>query len=68
MINIKNHKTATALTTAALVAMVVIVAGIVTLGNEYFVSADNMNKNYTVSVNLTCVITPKPGVSPCTSQ
>lgn len=67
MINIKNHKTATTLTTAALVAMVVIVVGIVTLGNE-FVSADNMNKNYTVSVNLTCVITPKPGVSPCTRQ
>lgn len=68
MINIKNHKTATTFTTAALVAMVVIVIGIVTLGNECFVSADNMNKNYTVSVNLTCVITPKPGVSPCTSQ
>jgi hypothetical protein len=66
MINIKNHKTATALTTAALVIMVVV--GIVTLGNDYFVSADNMNKNHTVSVNLTCVITPKPGVSPCTRQ
>jgi hypothetical protein len=66
MINTKNHKTATGLATAALVA--VIVVGIVTLGNEYFVSADKMNKNDTVSVNLTCVITPKPGVSPCTPQ
>ena len=66
MINTKNHKTATELATAALV--IVIVVGIVTLGNEYFVSADNMNKNDTVSVNLTCVITPKPGVSPCTRQ
>jgi hypothetical protein len=66
MINIKNRKTATGLATAALVA--VIAVGIVTLGNEYFVSADNMNKNDTVSVNLTCVITPKPGVSPCTPQ
>jgi NAD-dependent DNA ligase len=66
MINIKNHKTVTTLATAALVA--VIVVGIVTLGNEHFVSADNINKNDTVSVNLTCVITPKPGVSPCTSQ
>jgi hypothetical protein len=66
MINIKNHKTATALTTAALVA--VIVVGILTLGNEYFVSADKMNKNDTVSVNLTCIITPKPGVSPCIRQ
>ena len=64
MINTKNHKTTTGLSTAALVAVIVI--GIVTLGNEYFVSADKMNKNDTVSVNLTCVITPKPGVSPCT--
>ena len=61
MINTKNHKTATGLAKAALV--VVIVVGIVTLGNEYFLSADKMNKNDTVSVNLTCVITPKPGVS-----
>jgi hypothetical protein len=66
MINTNNHKTATGLATAALIA--VIVVGIVTLGNEYFISADNMNKNYTVSVNLTCVITLKPGVSPCTGQ
>jgi hypothetical protein len=66
MINTKNHKTTTGLVTAALVAVIVI--GIVTLGNEYFVSGDNMNKNDTVSVNLTCVITPKPGVSPCTRQ
>jgi len=66
MINTKNHKTATELATGALVA--VIVVGIVTLGNEYFVSADKMDKNDTVSVNLTCVITPKPGVSPCTRQ
>jgi hypothetical protein len=61
MINTKNHKTAIGLATAALIA-------VVTLGNEYFVSADKMNKNDTVSVNLTCVITPKPGVSPCTPQ
>ena len=53
---VRNHKTATGL-------VVVIVVGIVTLGNEYFLSADKMNKNDTVSVNLTCVITPKPGVS-----
>lgn len=67
MINIKNHKTATALfATAAFVAVIVI--GIVTLGNEHFVLADNMSKNDTVSVNLTCVITPQPGVSPCTRQ
>lgn len=66
MINTKNHKTTTGLATAALVAVIVI--GIVTLGNEYLVSGDNMNKNDTVSVNLTCVITPKPGVSPCTRQ
>ena len=66
MINTRNHKTATGLVTAALVTIIVI--GIVTLGNEYFVSGDNMNKNDTVSVNLTCVITPKPGVSPCTRQ
>lgn len=66
MINGKNPKTATGLVTAALVA--VIVVGIVTLGNEYFLSSDNMNKNDTVSLNLTCVITPKPGVSPCTRQ
>jgi hypothetical protein len=66
MININNRKIASALATAALVA--VIVVGIVTLGNGYFVSADNMNKNDTISVNLTCVITPKPGVSPCIRQ
>ena len=66
MINTKKHKTTAGLATAALVAVIVI--GIVTLGNEYFVSGDNMNKNDTVSVNLTCVITPKPGVSPCTRQ
>jgi len=66
MINTKNHKRATGLAIAALVA--VIVVSIVTLGNEYFVSAHKMNKNDTVSVNLTCVITPKPGVSPCTPQ
>ncbi len=67
MINAKNHKTATGLATAALVAViVVIVVGIVTLGNEYFVSADKMNKNDTISVNFTCMIIPKPGVSPCT--
>jgi hypothetical protein len=53
MINTKNHKTATGLATAALVA--VIVVGIVTLGNEYFVSAHKMNKNDTDSTRYIIV-------------
>ena len=67
MISIKNHKTATALlATAALAA--VLVGGTVTIGSNHFVLADGMNKNDTgrVQVHLTCVISPQPGVYPCT--
>ena len=67
MISKMNQKPANALIAIATLAAL-LVGGTVTIGNDRFVLADSMNKNDTVSVHLTCVIPPQPGVYPCTRQ